>query len=161
MPNPGAFAPVFDHSKRKTKRPWYLGIPKRLSPSGAYRREYFPSQKEAEERARQLMGLDKQSHQAVVRAGPKLIEAAVNYDDLFRDIYGFEGGLVQACEAFMAHLDSQQGSVTLGKLLDAYELEGFKDWAKGTRDAWKALRKHVAELEERPANTLDTSFWRE
>lgn len=56
---------------------------------------------EAFERAERLRKNAKDSERAVREAGPELIRAAVNYDELFRDVYQFKSGLVEACELFM------------------------------------------------------------
>lgn len=159
MPSSGSFSPVFDSNRRGGKA-WYVGIPKRLSSTGKYRREFFATKAEAAKRGVQLQALDKESQRAAIVAGPQLIKDAVNYDELFRDLHGFKGGLAEACEAFMVQLDQKHGSVSLGELLDAYEQEGFHEWAEGTRGAWKSLRNHVTELEERPAGSLSIQFWR-
>jgi hypothetical protein len=93
--------PLKDTSKDR----WVISLPKSLSATGKRQREYFRTKVEAEKRSDQLRRLEAQSARAVRVAGPKLIKDAVNYDELFRDIYGFEDGLAEACEAFMARLD--------------------------------------------------------
>ncbi len=110
MPNAGSFAPVYDSTRRGSQSPWYVGIPKRLSPTGAYRREFFANKEDAAKRGKHLSQLDKISQRAAIEAGPQLIKIAVNYDEIFRTIYGLKGGLEEACESYLAHLDHTQSS---------------------------------------------------
>ena len=92
---------------------------------------------------------------------PELIRAAVNFDELFRDVYSFEGGLVEACELHMKQLDRDHQSVTFRKLLDTYEENNIANWGKSYTSHWNTLRKLLADLESRSLVVLTVAFWRQ
>ena len=102
-----------------------------------------------------------ESERAARSAGPKLIQAAVNFDELFREIYGFEGGLVEACESHMKELDKRDQSTRFGDLLDTFEKSHDRNWGKSYRTHWNTLRKILFELEGRSVILLDVKFWSE
>src|SRR5690606_21175379 len=91
-----------------TKNLWYVSLPPRLSPTGKRKREYFSFQQEAEKRARQLKEAWQRGLSLIHKAGPRLIEDAVVFDELFQ-IYGYRG-LREACEAYAAQLETERKS---------------------------------------------------
>ena len=148
---------TLEPKKDSAKKLWYVSVPPRLSPTGKRRREYFPSNREAEHRAKLLREAEKQSLMLVRKAGPELIETAVVYDELFR-IYGFKN-LKEACEKFSLELEAERKSIQFVQLLDEYKEAYWLDWSKSSRASWEWLRKHFEGLEEKPVTLLDTAFW--
>lgn len=161
MPNPGKLEPKLDPSKKGQPKPWYVGIPARLSPTGKFSRKYFPNYDEAKAFSKQRHSLERASERAVREAGPDLIKAAVNYDELFRTLYDIPGGFIEACEAYMKELDQRKQSKSFGCLVQSYEDDHYESWAEGTKSTWRTHRNHFKKLEERPAAALTTQFWRD
>ncbi|MCB1064503.1 MAG: site-specific integrase [Verrucomicrobiae bacterium] len=147
--------------KDPSKGKWYVSIPPKLSPTGERKREYFDRKADADKRAEEVRGLEEETVDLVRKAGQELVRHAVNYDELFRDIYGFPGGLSEACEAFMVRLDGEQKAEKFGVLLDHFGKAHEANWSKGSLSRWRTIRKRLKPLEGRPAVTLDASFWRE
>jgi len=149
------FTPKWDPGKRK----WRLSIPGKHSSTGKRRREYFDSEADAKGRAKELKNKSQLSHRVAHAAGPELIKAAVNYDELFRDIYGFENGLEQACEYLMKRLDEESQTSRFGALVDAYEREHFDGWSKSYRTKWAWFTNAVEELRDATILPMDGAFW--
>ena len=138
---------------------WVLSIPPSLSPSGKRKREFFSIKKEAEKRADQIKNAWEAGHRIARVAGPELIRCAVDYDESFRSLYGFEGGLREACEAFMAHLDQTRESLLFRDLLDAYEQAKFNSWSVSYQRNWKWFRGLLSEIQEQPIVAMNSDFW--
>lgn len=141
------------------KNLWVVSLPPGLSPNGRRKREYFRNKKEADQRSEQLIGLEKHSRRAAREAGPELVKTAVNYDELFRDIYGFDGGLAQACEDFIRRLDKERKSLSFGELLENYERDNCKNWRDAYTTKWGWFQRQVSELAGKPTVLLSSSFW--
>ena len=149
--------PKHDSAKKR----WVISLPPALSASGQRSREYFKSKAEALERTAALKDLRGKSLKAVRRAGTDLIETAVNYDELFRNVYGLSGGLAQACEAHMRHLDGLGHGHLFGALLDAYHSDHSINWSSSRKTTWEWFIKQLAGFRDRSATTLDSEFWSE
>ena len=141
------------------KNLWVISLPPALSSTGQRKREYFGSQKEAQSRAREIIKLKESSSKAVREAGTKLIEHAVNYDFMFRELYGYEEGLAQACEDLLGRLDSEQKSCSLLTLLENYESAKGNDWGQQYRTSWNTFCDDLNDLADRPMNVLTSEFW--
>ena len=154
---PPKLEPYLDSQKNR----WTVSISAKLSPTGRRKREFFETKGEAQLRATQLKELKDESLRAVRTAGAKLIKVAVNYDDLFRIVYGFENGLEEACEAFAKQLDEATQSITFGELLDRYYSVKSGNWKGDYLTTWKTFRKHVAELDLRPLVGFSSDCWQD
>jgi len=152
---PAEFTPKWDSKKKK----WRVSIPEKYSPTGKRRREYFKNEQDALNRAEELKSKTKLSQRVAHAAGPELIRAAVNYDELFRDIYGFENGLEQACEYLMKRLDEESRATRFGELVDAYEKEHFDGWSKNYRTKWSWFVNAVEDLKDSIVLPMDGTFW--
>ena len=139
---------------------WVLRVPGKLTDSGKVKREIFSTEKAALDRVEEIRKLQVESANAVRMAGHKLIRTAVNYDDLFRLIYGFEGGLAEACEQFIRQLDERHRSISFRELVDNFEDHHKSNWSKGYTGKWKWFRNHLEDILDRPVLDLDLSFWR-
>lgn len=157
MARHASLAPRKDSSKNR----WVVSLPKSLSSTGQRQREYFKTKAEAEKRSDQLLRLQAQSARVVREAGPELIKDAVNYDELFRTLYGFENGLSEACEEFMKRLDLENRTPNLFELLNQYETDKSSNWKNAYRTKWNWFRKHVNELGGESSMVLDSKFWTE
>lgn len=157
MPRKPSLVPYLEKSRRR----WVLRIPADLSPTGKPKRETFVDRTEAFDRAERLRRDTKESERAVRVAGPELVRAALNFDELFREIYEFKGGLVEACEAFMKQIDEADQSLVHRDILEDYRALKWGGWSRDYRTTWNWMCKGVAELDERPLVTLTTSFWNE
>lgn len=155
MAQSAEFSPRWDPGKRK----WRLSIPPKHSSTGKRRREYFGSESEAKGRAKELKNKSQLSQRVAHAAGPELIKAAVNYDELFRDIYGFENGLEQACEYLMKRLDEESQTTRFGALVDAYEREQFESWSKSYRTKWAWFTNAVEEIRDLTTLSMDGAYW--
>lgn len=136
---------------------WYVSLPPQLSATGRRRREYFPSFKQADERARSLKDLEQRNLSIVRKAGPSLVEAAVTFDELFQ-IYGF-AGLEDACSKFVRSLEAERTAVLFGAIVDAYRDSHWHDWSSSSRTTWNWLTAHLGDLQDRPLSVLNASFW--
>lgn len=139
---------------------WVLRVPGKLTDSGKVKREIFSSEKAALERVEEIKKLQVESANAVRMAGAKLIRDAVDYDELFRDVYGFEGGLGEACEQFIRQLDERYRSIKFQELVDNFEAHHKSNWSRGYTGKWKWFRKHLEDILDRPVLDLDLPFWR-
>ncbi|MEM7602434.1 MAG: tyrosine-type recombinase/integrase [Verrucomicrobiota bacterium] len=157
MARPAQLAPLHDRKKNL----WYVYLSAKISPTGKPKREYFRNRKEAEARARHWRKMKEVSTGTVQKAGPKLIEKAVTYHELFRDVYGLEGGLEEACEAYLAILNAKQCSHHFGELVKFFHEAHYDGWADGTKSAWRVCKAHLKELSDTPIVSLNTQFWRE
>lgn len=89
-------------TKDTLKKRWCLSIPATLSSTGKRRREYFMSKAKAEARAKELKLLNRQKEGFSHLATPKLMEDAVECDQLAQ-MYGYAGlreAMVAWSEAF-------------------------------------------------------------
>lgn len=138
-----------------------MSIPATLSSTGKRRREFYQKKEAAEARARELKNMMEAGARVARVAGPELIRAAVNYDELFREIYSFAGGLEEACEHLMKLLDEKTRSVPFRQLLISHERSRLANWGKQYLTTWNTFRKHVKDLESKPVISLGAEFWRE
>ena len=145
--------------KDPAKNLWVISLPKSLSSTGKRQREYFRSKVEAEKRSEQLHRLQDHSARVVRQAGPELIKAAVNYNELFQSLYGFDGGLAEACEAFMKRLDTETSTPRFSQLLDAYERDNAINWKPAYATKWRWFRKHADQAGDSLILELDSHFW--
>ncbi len=74
-----------------------ISIPPHLSSTGKRRREFFHSKSEALKRSEELKRNTELTKRVAQTVSADLIRTAVNYDELFTDVYGFKGGLEEAC----------------------------------------------------------------
>lgn len=145
--------------KKNTKGVWVLSIPPAVSGTGKRRREFFEKKEAADIRAKQVKNLMDAGVRSAQVAGPALIRTAINYDQLFRDAYGFEGGLAQACEHFAKQLDETTRAIVFRDMLDSHEKNRGANWGKQYLTTWKTFRKLVLPLESKSVLTLGASFW--
>ncbi len=139
---------------------WVLRVPGKLTDSGKVKREIFSSEKDALDRVDEIRKLQVESADAVRMAGPKLIRVAVQYDDLFRVVYGFEGGLAEACEQLALQLNDRHRSIRFRELVDNFEGHHKSNWSRGYTGKWNWFRNHLKDILDRPVLELDLSFWR-
>lgn len=137
-----------------------MRVPAKLTDSGKVKREIFSSEKAALDRVEEIRKLQVESADAVRMAGPKLIRSAVHYDDLFSLIYGFEGGLSEACEQFVRQLDERHRSISFGELVENFEEHHRSNWSKGYTGKWNWFKNHLEDILDRPVLDLDLLFWR-
>jgi len=139
---------------------WVLRVPARLTDSGKVKREIFSSEKAALDRVDEIKKLQVESANAVRIAGTKLIRTAVDYDDLFRVIYGFDDGLAEACEQFARQLDERYRSISFRELVDNFEGHHKSNWSRGYTGKWNWFRNHLTDILDCPVLELDLTFWR-
>jgi len=136
-----------------------VSVPASLSPTGKRKRDFFRTKKEADRRAEELKGIRDAGSRVAQVAGPDLVRCAVDFDELFRSVYGFEGGLREACEAFVRHLDEDAKSLRFGALLDDYQGAKFSAWSRKYQQNWKWFRGLLADLEDTPVVAMNSEFW--
>lgn len=149
----------FEPYKEATSGKWVVSIPPALSPTKRRKREFFDSKKVAEARTAELKTTLKSGNRAAQVAGPELIRVAINYHELFRDVYGFDGGLEEACETFARHLDETRGGLRFGDLLQDYQATREKNWSVKYARNWKWFRGIVESLSDTPLVTMSSDFW--
>jgi len=147
--------PTFDEKKGL----WCLYLGPKLSPGKV--REYRKEKADILERAKYWKHYRDAGQKAALRAGPDLITKAVHYDELLRDVYGFEGGLAEFCELKLTELDKQLESPPFRVILEEFEKASCGSWSASTKETWKWIRNGVKDLEETPLATLTIDFWRE
>lgn len=145
--------------KDPSKGKWVISIPPKLSPTGRRKREYFSRKSDADDRAGEIRRLQERSADLVKKAGSELIKDAVNFDEIFRDIYGFEGGLKEACEEWMKRLDKEQQAASLKNLWDAYVRDHQGNWGKSSKTRWKTIESFLKPLMDKPVFMLEAAFW--
>jgi integrase len=146
--------PKYDSKKRR----WYVSIPASLSDTGKRQRKYFGKKEDAVVEGEDIHKRKAKSEEVVRKAGAKLIETAVNYDELLRDLYGYSG-LAEACEDLMKIKDREVKSETLGSLFDGYEADNAGNWTNRYATNWRWFRKKFADLENKPVVQLGPDFW--
>lgn len=134
----------------KGKGGWYVSVPPAPSPTGKRRREYFPAEENAKGRAAELRKARAHTIKAASQVDPEFVRSAVNYDGLFRGIYGFCGGLVEACNYLMAELEKRHVSKRFQDLLDLFHADRSPNWVKQSRLEWKWLVSLTADLKDLP-----------
>ena len=147
--------------KEKSTNRWILRLPASLSPTGKPKRLPFKTREDAFEKAEQVRKTSDHCERAAREAGPDLIRVAVNADELYRDVYGFEGGLKEAAEVHMRELDERHNSAKLIKLIETYEKNFSRNWGKSHATRWDVLREELAPLESRSVVLLTQDFWRD
>lgn len=155
MPKAPSLAPTYNEKRDR----WALSIPPRFSSTGKRRREQFKSQAQAQERADELLKGKEISQRVADAAGPALIKTAVNYDELFRDIYGFDGGLEEACEYLAKRLDTEQQATRFGEIVASYERIHAATWKNNYRTKWRWFVNAVEELVDHTTLTMDGAYW--
>lgn len=155
----GRSASLAPYQDAKSKS-WVLSVPPSLSPTGKRKREFFGTKKEADKRAEQLKAAREAGSRIAQVAGPDLIRCAVNYDELFRTVYGMGGGLEEACESFIAHLEATTQGLKLVDLLEGYGRERFDHWSLRYRRNWKWFRGLLVEIEGNPVVMVSSAdYW--
>lgn len=140
---------------------WVLRVPAKLSDTGKVKREIFQSEDAALNRAEEIDRLQVESAATVRMAGPNLVRAAVHYDEMFRLVYGYEGGLAEACEQLVRQLDERHRSIRFRDLVDRFEDHHRMNWSRGYAGKWRWFRNHLDDLLGLPVLELDLPFWRE
>lgn len=147
-------------SKDKSKGLWYLCIPKRISNTGKWRREYFPTKKEAETRSSTLKKIDKHYRNLANKITPELMQDAVELNDLAQ-IYGF-GNLREAFMTWASNHERQNSSVTFGELIQVHEADFSGNWSHGYLTArWKPFCNKVEDLKPTSIALMNSDFWRD
>lgn len=147
--------PTYDEKKGL----WCLYLGRKLSPGKP--REYRKSKEDIDKRVSYWKHYQESGQKAAMRAGADLVSKAVHYDELLRDVYGFEGGLAEFCEIKMAELDKELESPPFSKLLDAFQDASYDHWKLPTQRQWDWYRGMLSDLEDKPLASLDTAFWRQ
>ena len=146
--------------KDTSKGLWYLCIPKRISNTGKWRREYFPTKKEAETRSSSLKKIDKHYRNLANKITPELMQDAVELNDLAQ-IYGFSN----LREAFMAWANDHErknAAITFGDLIEVHETDFSGNWSDGyLRSRWKPFCKKVEDLKPTSIALMNSDFWRD
>ena len=146
-------------SYQQSKKRWLVSVPPRLSKTGKRSQEYFQTKKEAESRANSLKKLEKENGSLAGKASVKLIQEAVELDELAK-IHGFAG----LREAFMTWADQHERknkAISLAELVQAHEDDKAANWSQNyfaTR--WKTFRKKVESIGSQSIALMDTDFWR-
>lgn len=143
----------------EARKKWEISISPALSPTGARRREYFDTKATAQERIDGLKQLEQSSSQAVREAGVELIQIAVEHDFIFRDLYGLEGGLEQACREYQEILDRKHHQEPFGSLMTFYEQAKGADWGDSYRTSWNTFKQDVMEFWDHPESQLTADVW--
>jgi len=138
---------------------WILNVPATLNSDGKRKREFFSNRKDAETRADQLKAARSAGHRVAQAAGPDLIRAAANFDDLFRTLYGFQGGLAEACEAFIKHLDTANQSLSFEDIVTSYEQARSRNWSHKYARNWKWFRGVISPLFPVSTTVMTSDYW--
>lgn len=136
-----------------------LNLPPSISPTGKRARKTFRSRKEALTFVEDLKRQQETGLRVARRAHPDLIRTAVDADELFRSVYGFHGGLPEAVAEFMERLDRERKLPTFEGLMEAFERDHAKDWARGSRDRQSWFRKHVEGMAIPAGQLFEPGFW--
>jgi len=155
MPRIAKLTPKLDPDRKR----WVLTIPPKFSPTGGRRREFFETEAQALERSREIRRNLEFSREVAMKAGPDLIRTAVNYDDHFRDVYGFEGGLKEACETFARRLDQESRAPLHGELVKSYESAHEAGWTEAYRSKWQWIASALEPLAKKTTVRMDGQFW--
>jgi integrase len=155
MPRIARLNPKWDAVRAR----WTLTIPPKHSPTGKRRREFFDEKRKAQDRAEEIRDTEELSRRVVVAAGPALIKTAVNYDEIFRGIYGFEGGLEEACQALIGRLDRETRDLHFGDLVSSYEETHFSGWTEAYQAKWRWITGVLAPLIFKSTCAMDGQFW--
>ena len=145
---------------QKSKKRWLLSVPPRLSRTGKRSQEYFLTKKEAESRANSLKRLEKENGSLAGKASMKLIQEAVELDELAK-IHGYSG-LREAFLAWAEQHERKNGAMSFADLMAAYEVDKSPNWSQAyfvTR--WKTFCKKVENIGDTSIALMDTDFWRD
>lgn len=155
MPKIAGLTPRWDKNRGR----WSLTLPPKYSPSGKRRREYFDQKDKAEARVVEIRRNQETSRLMVQSAGPELIRTAVEFDTLFRDVYGFKGGLREACDQYVRRLDLDQQSPRFGDLIKSYEDAYQAQWSSAYKTKWKWIVSILEPLASRLTVGMGGTFW--
>jgi len=146
--------------KDASKNLWYLCIPKRISDTGKWRREYFQTKKEAESRSSTLRKTDKHYRSLSGKISPSLMQDAVELNELAQ-IYGFSG-LREAFMAWSENYERQNTTLNFGELIQVHETDFSENWSRGYLTArWKPFCNKVDDLTSTSIALMDSDYWRD
>jgi len=151
---------TLDPAYQRSKKRWLISVPPRLSKTGRRSQEYFQTKKEAEARANSLKRLAKENGGLAGKASVKLIQEAVEMDELAK-IHGFSG-LREAFLTWAEQHERKNKAISLGELVQAHEADKLPNWSQeyfATR--WKTFCKKVESIGSQSIAVMDTDFWRD
>ncbi len=153
MPRPADLTPTYYPSRDR----WVIDLAGQFTPDGKRRKEFFRTEREANERALEIKNSLDRKGKLPKGATPELIRTALHYDQLFQ-FYGLSG-LAEGCKELERRLTQEMVSPTLTSLVSAY-LEEYRK--ASTADDWKWLENKLSPgLWSRRVGTMDAQFWRE
>ena len=145
----------------KERRRWRLSIPPDLSPTKKRKKERFPTQEEAVERAKEILKSNQEHLQKMSdHVRPELIKDAVHCESICLGM-GF-ASLREGFDAMSADFERRNQTITFADLLKSHESDYSPNWSKAfLQNQWGSFLSLTKDIYHERVGLMDTQFWRD